>query len=108
MEREGRGHFQMATIAINGCQKEWTLDTRCDITDILQPGKNTVTIVLKSSLRNLFGPHHFAPDPEPHGVSPYCFEMRGEWIGERKSPNYTDAYNSVPFGIDRFLCIEQY
>lgn len=102
---EGQGHFQMATIIINGCRKEWTLDTRCDITDILEPGKNTVEIILKSSLRNLFGPHHFAPEPEPNWATPHSFEMRGEWIGDRRSPNYTDTYHSVPFGIDKILCI---
>ena len=75
------------------------MDTKKDITDLLKVGDNTIRIVLKSSLRNLFGPHHFADVPEPMGVAPIHFTMRGTWNGGT-SPIYTPVYQSVPFGLD--------
>ena len=66
---------------------------------MLSVGENQIEIVLKSSLRNLFGPHHWAENPEPMGVSPRHFTMRGSWKGGI-TDKYTPVYNSVPFGVD--------
>ena len=66
---------------------------------MLKVGKNDIEIVLKSSLRNLFGPLHWAENPEPMSVSPRHFTMRGSWKGEI-TPKYTHTYNVVPFGVD--------
>ncbi len=92
------GRFMVAQVSANGKSQELALDTKGDITQLLSKGENRVKIVLRSSLRNLFGPHHFAPDPEPMGASPYHFHMRGSW-GEGISSDYTHSYSSVPFGI---------
>jgi ribosomal protein S24E len=94
-----QGRFIVAQLVINGVKTDMTMDIRKDITQYLKVGKNTIQIILKSSLRNLFGPHHFAPDAEPMGVSPGNFTMRGTW-GDGDSPIYTHVYNSVPFGVD--------
>ncbi len=99
-----QGRFVVAQIVINGVKTDMTMDIRKDITQYLKVGKNTIAIILKSSLRNLFGPHHFKPVPEPMGVSPGCFTMRGTW-GEGDSPNYTHTYHSVPFGVDKIEMI---
>ena len=48
-----------------------------DITPYLQKGENEIRILLKSSLRNLFGPHHCNGNPEPSSVGPVSFTMRG-------------------------------
>ncbi len=97
------GRFMMAEMQINGAEAAMVLDSKQDITKCLQKGENTVKIVLRSSLRNLFGPHHFKPVPEPMGVSPYNFVFRGHW-GEGYPADYTDTYNSVPFGVKEIYC----
>ncbi len=93
------GRFQTAEVTANGQTVRIVLDRQADISGILQPGENEVQIVLRSSLRNLMGPHHFAPDPEPFGVSPVTFTLRGQW--ESGIPDaYTHTYHSVPFGLE--------
>jgi hypothetical protein len=89
-----------AKLIINGLETDMTLAPWKDISQYLKKGENKIEIVLHSSLRNLYGPHHWAYEVEPMGVSPYTFTMRGSW-GEGTSKDYTHEYNSVPFGVDR-------
>ena len=99
-----QGRFIVAQLYINGVKTDITMDIKKDITSYLAKGKNAVRIVLKSSLRNLFGPHHYKHVAEPLGVSPTTFTMRGTW-GEGESRDYTPVYNSVPFGVDKIEMI---
>ena len=94
-----KGRFLVAQLTVNGKKTDITMDTKKAITDMLKVGENDIEIVLKSSLRNLFGPHHCASAPEPVHVSPRNFTMRGSWNGGI-SKSYTPVYNSVPFGVD--------
>jgi len=94
-----KGRFLVADVTVNGIKTDITMDTKKDITSLLKAGDNDIEIVLKSSLRNLFGPHHCASAPEPVHVSPRSFTMRGSWNGGI-SKSYTPVYNSVPFGVD--------
>ncbi len=98
------GRFQAAEVYINGREVDLALQKKGAITHCLKEGENEVRIVLRSSLRNLFGPHHFKPEPEPRGVGPIHFTMRGQWK-DGYSPLYTDVYNSVPFGVEKITCI---
>ncbi len=92
------GRFQTAELTANGKTTRIVLDSKKDIADLLQIGENRLRIRVYSSLRNLMGPHHYAPEPEPMGVSPTTFTLRGQW--EQGIPDsYTDTYHSVPFGI---------
>ena len=95
------GRFMTADVYTDGGHAALVLDTKKDIAPILRKGKNAVKIVLRSSLRNLFGPHHFAI-PEPMSVSPYNFEFRGLWDGGDPA-DYTAEYHSVPFGAEKIL-----
>lgn len=95
-----QGRFIVAQLFINGVKTDITMNVEKEITSYLQKGKNDIRIVLKSSLRNLFGPHHFKPIPEPFSVSPTTFTFRGSW-GAGEAPEYTPVYNSVPFGVDK-------
>ena len=105
LELEGR--FMTAEVYANGKRTDMVLDVKKDISSILRSGGNEVKIVLRSGLRNLFGPHHYKPDPEPMSVSPYNFEFRGEWK-DGKPKDYTDEYHFVPFGVKKiFLNIEK-
>ena len=100
-----KGRFLVAEITVNGAEADMVFDTRMDITPYLQEGENEVRIRLRSSLRNLFGPHHFKPLPEPMGVSPFNFTLRGRWQ-DGKNEFYTPEYNSVPFGLDEITLIK--
>lgn len=95
------GRFLAAEVYANGQRVDLALDTKRDISSILRKGENAVRIVLRSSLRNLFGPHHFII-PEPMGVSPYNFDFRGAW-GNGTPADYTDEYHFVPFGASKIL-----
>ena len=94
-----KGRFMTAEVKTEKGEKLFVLDTEGDITDLLKDGENEVEIMLNSSLRNLFGPHHFKPEAEPLGVSPYNFEFRGFWKDGKNPKDYTDEYNFVPFGL---------
>ncbi len=98
------GRFHTAEITVNGKSTHIVLDHQRDISGILQRGENQLKIRLYSSLRNLMGPHHYAPDPEPMGVAPTTFTLRGQW--EQGIPDtYTHVYHSVPFGIGAIMLI---
>ena len=97
------GRFMTAKVCANGKEKLFTLDNKGDITDMLWYGENDITVTFRSSMRNIFGPHHFKPMPEPMGVSPENFEFRGQWFGGRTPEKYTDNYNFVPFGVKNIV-----
>jgi len=99
-----KGRFIVANLTVNGEKVDVIMDTKKDITKYLKKGKNDIVIRLKSSLRNLFGPHHFKPIVEPLGVSPTTFTMRGQWK-DGVAENYTHDYHVVPFGLDEIEMI---
>ena len=101
-----KGRFAMALLTVNGQRTDMTLHTEKDITAYLQKGKNDIKIVLRSGLRNLFGPHHWRSVSEPTALSPICFTMRGTWNGGI-SRLYTPDYQSVPFGVDEVEMISE-
>lgn len=101
------GRYQTAELRVNGHTVHYVLRDREDLTPYLLPGENTVTVAMRSSLRNIFGPHHFKMNPEPTGVSPDQFEFRGQWKQGKTAENYTPDYNFVPFGADKILLITQ-
>lgn len=88
------GRWQTAEIEINGKHKKLLFDTAADISDMATPGKNTVRVKLTSSLRNLMGPHHFAPTDEPEAVGPEAFDLSGSWK-DGQSPLYRPSYSLV-------------
>lgn len=98
------GRFAMVKATINGKTCNVTMDIEKDVTEYLQVGNNDITLEIKSSLRNLFGPLHYKHTPELLGVAPIHFTCRGLWTDEG-SVNYTDKYNFVPFGVDEIAMI---
>ncbi len=95
-----KGRYVSAVLSAGGKERAFVLSEKIDVTDLLRKGDNPITIRVKSSLRNLFGPHHCGVIDEPMGVSPATFTMRGEWK-DGLSKYFTYKYNSVPFGVDR-------
>ena len=100
------GRFCIADITVNGKPFSMVLETKADITDALIKGENEITIVLRSSLRNLYGPHHLKGIEEPMGVCPTMFTMRGDW-GNGISQYYTHDYHFVDFGINKIIMTEK-
>jgi len=101
------GRFMTAKVCANGKEKLFTLDSKGDITDMLDSGENDITVTLRSSMRNIFGPHHYKPVPEPMGVSPDLFEFRGQWFGGKTPERFTEKYNIVPFGVKNIIVKEE-
>ena len=101
-----QGRFLVANVFVNGKQIDFVTETKKDIGAFLTEEKNEVVIKVKSSLRNLMGPHHFEPCAELTSVAPYHFTLRGSWK-DGLSPRYTHTYNVVPFGVDKILLKER-
>ncbi len=93
------GAFQSVQVTANGKSAWLVLDHKKDIRSLLTRGENRVRLRLYSSLRNLLGPHHFAPAPDPQGAVPDYFTHRGQWNGGLPK-TYTHTHHSAPFGVD--------
>ncbi len=103
-ELSASGRFLVLNVRANGKQANLIYKNSVDITDILQVGENEIEITVKSSLRNLLGPHHFLRFKENDWVGPDTFTMYRTWLNG-VSPNYDGKYNLVPFGVDKiFIC----
>ena len=101
-----KGRFLVAELVINGQSTHMVMDTKKEITDLLQKGINRVEIKLRSSLRNLFGPHHWhADESQILTTGPRYFTMRSTWR-DGESEQYTHEYHFVPFGLDAVEMIE--
>ncbi len=91
------GDYLVARVQANGRSKEIVMDTSVDITDLLKVGENDLEITVRTSLRNLFGPHHI----EWFFItSPYSFTFRGQWE-HGKPANYVDEYLLVNVGVKK-------
>lgn len=95
-----RGRYSVCDVSVNGIFAHRLMFTdRCDLSGLLNEGKNIIGLKLYNSMRNLLGPHH-RHDPEPFAVGPNTFSFENEWHDE-KCPGYTDRYAFVRFGIDK-------
>jgi hypothetical protein len=69
----------------------------------LQPGENTIELVLYHSLRNLLGPHH-SPAGEEYSVGPHSFRGQGPGWAARlvrgeAGPDWRTSYALTEFGL---------
>ncbi len=101
------GRFMVAELTLNGKEDELTLTAEKDITHLLKKGENTIKILLRSSNRNLFGPHHFCADNDTFGVAPYHYEFSKSWVDGKYPPNYVKKHQSVPFGLNGIYILEK-
>ncbi len=100
------GRFMVAELTVNGREEELTLSQEKEITHLLRAGENDVKILLRSSNRNLFGPHHFDWKDDSFGVAPYHYEFFGCWKDGKYPPSYIKEYRSVPFGVKEIYILE--
>ncbi len=97
------GNFMSADIYVNGEESNHVVtDTEVVLNKGVRVGENKIEIVLKSSMRNMFGPHHFLGMTEMTGVAPGLFTMRCSW-NEGKSRFFNPEYQLVNFGIEKIL-----
>ena len=65
---------------------------------LLKTGKNTLTVELTLSLRNMLGPHHLA-EGESYKVTTLSFCKEANAIGWQP-PEFADGYCMVDVGMD--------
>ena len=94
------GDYISADVYVNGKKTSGcVLDNECVLSGA-KNGENEIRIVLKSSLRNMFGPLHLKGIQEDWGIGPDAFTFPGKW--RRGIPdNFTADYTVVPFGIKK-------
>ncbi len=111
----------VSEVYINGryCGDIYRSNSKIDCTGFVKKGKNTVTLKLANTLRNLFGPHHRAIGERGNtftdtpGRSRGCYGYFDEaWVPidistndwfkkiDTDSPVWTPSYNLVPFGAE--------
>ena len=66
----------------------------------LDNGANNVKILLKSTMRNMYGPHHCKGMQEDWGACPYMFTFFKQWKNGQPS-DFIEEYNLAPFGIEK-------
>ena len=63
-----------------------------DISNYVKKGDNVAQITVYSGNRNLLGPHHYGPDPEPDLAAPQMFDFVLRYKGgecDRESKQYS-------------------
>lgn len=92
------GRFAVCRLIINGHDLGVSLFTDSfELAPYLKEGKNTLTLTLCFSNRNLMGPHH-RKNSEPFAVSPTAFSFEKEWNGG-DCPAFVPEMAFVRFGI---------
>lgn len=76
----------------------YTAPYELDISGLLRPGKNTLSLELSTSCRNTLGPMHMT-EINPYAVGPSSFLLEPNFIGA-KAPNHTDAYGIIDYGLE--------
>ena len=73
---------------------------RCDVTEAIKPGKNTVEVVAIGTLKNTLGPHHGNP---PLGKAwPHAFRVAPE-----TGPPPGAKYSTVRYGLFEPFVLQQ-
>ena len=100
------GRYMSADVYVNGKLAAVSqISATVDLSGHLKEGENLVEIAFSSSMRNMLGPHHYAPEKDPHGQGPFMFNLFGTWEGG-KSKFFSPDYALVDFGIDSIELIE--
>ena len=94
------GNYATAEIYVND-EKEGVIALSDEIAlDNLNLGENKIKILLKSTMRNMYGPHHCKGMQEDWGACPYMFTFFKQW--KKGLPNdFTKNYNLARFGVEK-------
>jgi hypothetical protein len=66
----------------------------------IKAGINKVKLLVKSTMRNMYGPHHCKGMQEDWGACPYMFTFFRQWQNGQPS-DFVKEYNFAPFGIEK-------
>ena len=100
------GDYISADVYLNGEKTDGcVLKNEC-VFNGAKTGENEIRIILKSSLRNMFGPLHLKGIKEDWGIGPEAFTFSGKWKNGIPD-DFTIKYTVVPFGIKK-IEIENY
>ncbi|GHU99545.1 hypothetical protein FACS1894211_05140 [Clostridia bacterium] len=100
------GRYMTAAVSVGGKYAGLVvLGNTLELTKYLKKGCNKIKIKITSSMRNMLGPHHYAPVFEPKNVGHYQFNFRGSWK-DGQSEHFTPEYNLVKFGLDKITLLE--
>lgn len=89
------GDFVTGEVTVNKKTKSLIFSDAIDVTDLLKKGENEISIKVKISLKNLFGPFHFTEN----FIYPGAFTFRGEWV--KGTPNhYCEQFIFSPIGVN--------
>ena len=94
------GNYATAEIYVNNKKKGVVALRENVVLKGLNKVENNVKILLKSSMRNMYGPHHCKGMQEDWGACPYMFTFFKQWKKGQPS-DFIKEYNLAPFGIDR-------
>ena len=86
----------VAKVSVNGkpagyiAWRPW----ECDVTELIQPGRNAIEVIVIGTLRNTLGPHHAGP---PQGiVTPHMFNQ-----APASGPPPGEQYTTIGYGLFR-------
>ena len=94
------GNFATAEVYVNNVkQGVAALSEQTKISN-LKKGKNSIKILLKSTMRNMYGPHHCKGMQEDWGACPYMFTFFKQWRNGKPN-DFVEEYNLAPFGLEK-------
>lgn len=89
------GRWHAAEVEVNDINCGLMLMTdSIDISKAVKPGMNKVRISFVVGNRNLYGPHHYKPEPEPFMQGPDMFEFN-DTDKPGNEDNYTDKFSFI-------------
>ena len=97
-----KGYGSVAEISINGkpaghiAYRPW----QCDVTDFIQPGTNTIEVVVLGTLKNTLGPHHAGTGLG--SAWPAMFQK-----GPETGPPPGEAYHTIDYGLFEPFVLKQ-
>ena len=94
------GNYATAEIYVNDVKKGVVALREDVVLKNLDNGANNVKILLKSTMRNMYGPHHCKGMQEDWGACPYMFTFFKQWKNGQPS-DFIEEYNLAPFGIEK-------
>ena len=94
------GEYMAADVYVNGKKQQTdALEDKIRFNGGISDGNACIRIILKSSLRNMYGPHHYETDREA-GVGPFMFTFFKQWQ-DGVPDKFTTEYKVVPFGLNK-------
>ena len=94
------GNYATAEIYVNNKKKGVVALRENVVLKGLNKVESNVKILVKSTMRNMYGPHHCKGMQEDWGACPYMFTFFKQWKNEQPS-DFIKEYNLASFGIDR-------